>query len=194
MNIVYGGSFNPPTKAHQEIISILFDSLKIDNVILLPVSNKFNKDGLIDDNHRYNMLSLLDKRVIVSDLELHKDFHGTYYSLKELSNKYDDIHYVIGADNLDNLNKWINFQNLIKEFKFIVVGRDNIDVINIIDTKYSEYKDRFIYIDASLDMCSTSYRETKDENILTKEVYEYIKENHLYEEWLEWKMDLSRLL
>lgn len=46
MEVVYGGCFNPPTIAHQEIISYLANHY--DKVILIPTGNDYNKVGLID--------------------------------------------------------------------------------------------------------------------------------------------------
>ena len=44
MEVVYGGCFNPPTIAHQEIISYLANHY--DKVILIPTGNDYNKVGL----------------------------------------------------------------------------------------------------------------------------------------------------
>ena len=41
MEVVYGGCFNPPTIAHQEIISYLANHY--DKVILIPTGNDYNK-------------------------------------------------------------------------------------------------------------------------------------------------------
>lgn len=182
MNIVYGGAFNPPTKAHKEIINLLFEKFNPEHVIVLPVGKDYQKLDLIDDNYRIEMLYLLDERIIVSSIESGKRFSGTYASLNELSLKYDDIYYVIGADNLINLDKWINFPKLISKYKFIVFGRDNIDALEIIEKKYSLYRTQFIYVDSNIMVSSTDFRRKKDKDLLDDEVYAYILKHHLYEE------------
>ena len=78
MNIVYGGSFNPPTKAHKLIIDKLFQIFMPDNIIVVPVGNSYGKKGLIEFSHRYNMAKLLDNRVVICDFEDKEEYTGTY--------------------------------------------------------------------------------------------------------------------
>ena len=51
MNIVFGGSFNPPTIAHKEIIKTLC-SLNYEKVIIVPNGNKYNLKEMVSYNHR----------------------------------------------------------------------------------------------------------------------------------------------
>ena len=44
----------------------------------------------------------------------------------------EKIAFVIGADNLPLIEKWINVEGILSEFKIIVLGRNNIDISNII--------------------------------------------------------------
>ncbi len=96
MNIVYGGSFNPPTKAHLNIIKKLLDEFEEAKVILLPVGNDYKKKELIDFKFRSDMLHLMihpiSMKVIISDLEQRRGFKGTIGALNELSKTYDDLY------------------------------------------------------------------------------------------------------
>jgi len=181
MNIVFGGSFNPPTKAHKLILDKLFLLFKPDNIIIVPVGDSYKKKGLIDYTHRLEMVKLLDSRVIVSTLENNDAYLGTYDLLKKLSEDYDDLYYVIGSDNLIKLDTWINYKNLLRDFKFIVFNRYSVPLEDVILEKYPEFKDRFLIIQIDYDISSSKFRETKDSNLIPKEVYEYIIENNLYE-------------
>ena len=181
MNIVYGGSFNPPTKAHKLIIDKLFAIFKPDNIIVVPVGNSYGKKGLIEFEHRFNMASLLDRRVIVSDFENKEEYTGTYSLLNHLSELYTDLYYVIGSDNLKKLDTWINYKDLLRDYKFIVFNRYGLDLSEIIEEKYSEFKNNFIIVELNMDVSATSFRETKNRDVITDEVYEYILENNLYE-------------
>ena len=70
MEVVYGGCFNPPTIAHQEIISYLANHY--DKVILIPTGNDYNKVGLIDYKNRVEMLNIIIKpynNVVISTIE-----------------------------------------------------------------------------------------------------------------------------
>ncbi len=181
MNIVFGGSFNPPTKAHKLILDKLFLLFKPDNIIIVPVGDNYQKKGLIDYTHRLEMVKLLDSRVIVSTLENNDVYLGTYDLLKKLSEDYDDLYYVIGSDNLMKLDTWIDYKNLLKDFKFIVFNRYSVPLEDVILEKYPEFKDRFLIIQIDYDISSSKFRETKDANLIPSEVYDYIMENKLYE-------------
>ncbi len=181
MNIVFGGSFNPPTKAHKLILDKLFLLFKPDNIIIVPVGDNYQKKGLIDYTHRLEMVKLLDSRVIVSTLENNDVYLGTYDLLKKLSEDYDDLYYIIGSDNLMKLDTWIDYKNLLKDFKFIVFNRYSVPLEDVILEKYPEFKDRFLIIQIDYDVSSSKFRETKDANLIPSEVYDYIIENKLYE-------------
>ena len=181
MNIVYGGSFNPPTKAHKLIIDKLFVVFHPDNIIVVPVGDSYNKASLIEYKYRLEMAKLLDNRIIVSDLENTGKYLGTYNLLKKLSDYYSDLYYVIGSDNLINLDKWIDYKNLLHDFKFIVFNRHNLDLMDIILDKYKEFKDNFLVIDIDYDISSSEFRRTLNKDLIPNEVYNYILENELYE-------------
>lgn len=187
MTIIYGGSFNPPTIAHYEIMKYLIENYKDANFYFLPTNNFYHKDNLRDFHHRVEMLELLCKklknRVSVSDFEIKLDkYYGTYYTLKHFENPY----FVMGADNLLHINKWINFPNIIKDFKFIIIPRDNIDIEKTINenTDLQEYRDNLIILKSfnNIYISSSEFRKTQDSSLLLDEVFEYIKNNNLYKE------------
>ncbi|MFA5543375.1 MAG: nicotinate-nicotinamide nucleotide adenylyltransferase [Bacilli bacterium] len=184
MNILYGGAFNPPTIAHFEIIKVIKKSFPNDRLILLPAGDKYKDGNLIEFKHRYNMLKILvdkiDSNIIISDYENKiEKFIGTYYTLKFFRNP----HFVIGADQLRDLHGWINFNNIIKENKFIVFPRDGIDMHKILSEEpYSKHKNNFILMDnEELNVSSSDFRFKKQENVLDVDVLNYIKSNNLYE-------------
>ena len=186
INVIFGGSFNPPTIAHYEIAKILKGLPGVSNLIILPVGMKYQKDSLINDDKRLDMVKLLAKRVnaLVSDLELHNDkYYGTLHTLDELSKSFDDIYFVMGADNLLHLDKWINYETLLDKYNFIVFTRDDIDCEKVIDEKFQKYKDHFLLYPLHIDVSSTMVRDNIEENkeLLLDEIYEYIKEKGLYE-------------
>lgn len=183
MNIVYGGAFNPPSIAHYEIVKRL---KKLGNVIILPVGLKYHKDSLINDDVRLDMVKILAKSTgaIISDLELHNEqYRGTYHTLLELAKSFDDIHFVMGADNLVNLNKWINYQALVRDFKFIIITRDDIDCSKIIEENFGDFREHFTIMNLDMDVSSTEIRENVlgNRNLLLPEIYDYIVKNSLYE-------------
>ncbi|MFW5865419.1 MAG: nicotinate-nicotinamide nucleotide adenylyltransferase, partial [Candidatus Izemoplasmataceae bacterium] len=137
MHIIYGGAFNPPTKAHLQVYHFLKKELDFDTFIYLPVSSAYTKGELASNYHRLRMLKLMTKDypdIQISDLEMiDNEFLGTYQSLIRLS---DDLEgpcaFVIGSDNLKDLHTWKMAESLLSEFKFIVLNRQQ-DIKSIID-------------------------------------------------------------
>ena len=121
--VLFGGSFNPPTIAHYEIIKYL--SNNYDEVIVLPNGDSYNFAGKILDSfmHRVKMLNLMVKdlnNVKVLELENSDEFKGTYHTLRLLNHPT----FVLGADCLLKLHLWKNFDELMNENNFIVFSRN----------------------------------------------------------------------
>ncbi len=187
MHIVYGGSFNPPTKAHLEVYKTLKRKLPIDQFTFLPVGKAYKKESLKYATHRLNMLKIMVKPyedVKVSDIELKdKSFKGSYLSLKRLQSNGEPIGFIIGADNLKEIHRWKNFHKMIHEFKFIVINRENQPLEKMIDChpNLAYVKDQFILIkDFNIHASSTEYRQTRNANLLCEDVVQYIEQHNLY--------------
>lgn len=185
MKVIYGGSFNPPTLAHFQIGEYLLKKYPEANLIFLPTSSLYHKDDLASDKDRLMMLQIMcDKlgpRALVSDFEMKLDgYYGTSYTLSNIPNSY----FVMGADNLLNISKWINFPNVVAQNKFMIIPRDDININNIIssDDFLNKYKNNFIILHdfPKIDISSTNYRKTKKNDCLLEEVNDYIINNNLY--------------
>ena len=184
MILVYGGAFNPPTKAHYEIISLLKEKFHPNEFYLLPVGPQYNKPGVANYVDRFAMCELMGQKlgIKVSNMENEETYRGTYYALKEFSKIDKDVYFVMGADNFDYLDKWIMADKLVAEFKFIVLTREGYDVDKIYQTKFSIYRDNFVFIEYNSDISSSLYRKTRNKSLLITEVIEYINEKGLYKE------------
>ncbi|MDD4069406.1 MAG: nicotinate (nicotinamide) nucleotide adenylyltransferase [Candidatus Izemoplasmatales bacterium] len=189
MVVVFGGAFNPPTIAHKEIYFLIDKVIGFDHFIFLPVSNKYNKSTLINDEYRIEMLKILIKDLPKAQLSLLEidDFNylGTYESLKRLSDKFpnEEIAFIIGSDNLVNIKRWINSRRLVSEFRFIVINRNHQDATKIIekDPLLSENRDNFRIVSGFKQyVSSTAFRDSLDPYYVTEEIYQYIMEKDLY--------------
>ena len=188
MKIVFGGAFNPVTHAHIEVYKYVMSKIDASEFIFLPVSNAYTKSELESNFNRKNMLELATKEYIntsISDLELEdSDYLGTYQSLIRLSDKYnEEIAFVVGADNLFQMHKWINIHGILSEFKVVILGRNEINIKKLIkdDVVLNKHLNSFIiFEDFDLNISSTKFRETFDKVLVDNEVYEYIKKNKLY--------------
>ena len=52
----FGGSFNPPTLAHFEIVECALKEANLDKIIIVPMGDKYPKKDLALFEHRYNMI------------------------------------------------------------------------------------------------------------------------------------------
>lgn len=187
MNYVYGGSFNPPTLAHQKIILKLKEIDPLSHVILLPVGDDYRKTYLAPFKHRYQMLKLLTKNmtnVSISTLEKEHKYQGTLKSLNDLNESYKDLCFVMGSDQIKDLKSWINVETLLASYPFVILQRDkNLD-IKAIENEFMAYKHQFIWIPFDEDISSTQARLNKEirKNILSKDIIQYMNKHHLYEE------------
>ena len=184
-DVFFGGSFNPPTIAHKNIIKLL--SIDLDaNVLLVPNGDDYHYHNkqLLDFDKRVDMLNLLIKdmnKVTIDKGEQTRTFKGSVETLKH----YNHPWFVIGADSLAYISTWIEAKKLIKQNHFIVLNRPGFDVDEIFknDKLLDTYKNHFIVINYELgDISSSEFKKTFDETLVTKEVFEYITKNNLYKE------------
>ena len=119
--IIYGGAFNPPTIGHLKIIKYLVEKFPNNKIIILPTNNFYKSNEIVSYEHRKKMLEIMCEDIIenieISDYEqtLH-DYLGTYYTLEYFNHPY----FVIGADSLETLHKWIKYPDVVVDNKFIV--------------------------------------------------------------------------
>jgi len=144
---------------------------------------------LIDSHHRYNMIKLaveeLDN-IEVSDFEITSLKQPyTIETLKYFKEKYPDneITLVIGADNLEELDTWNNYKEILNKYTVIVVRRNDVNIEKLIEEKFKEYKENIIILDNNEDYTSSTMIRNKiksNEDVsefLNKKVEEYLKEN-----------------
>lgn len=187
--VVFGGSFNPPTIAHFNIAKHILKTLDCQQFFFLPVGDQYPKKELISANYRVDMLNLIChqlSRASVSLLEVEADHVLTSFeTLSLLQTQYPNqkIGFVIGADNLKDLPKWVQVEELIRHFFIIVFRRDDINVDEIIETLFKEQMERFIVLDSfdEMKVSSTQYRQNLNQKeLVLKEVDAYVHKHQLY--------------
>lgn len=184
MKVVFGGSFNPPTIAHEKIIETL--AQRFDEVIIVPNGEKYRRKELFSNNDRINMLQIIANQysnVTISTIELTREFEGTYKTLRELHHPV----FACGDDCLYDFKTWLHASELLAENKFLVFTRNNH--IEQIKKKIAEdaflaaYQDKIelVHIDYP-DISSKQYRNTLDDKYISKKILTYIEKNNLYKE------------
>lgn len=189
---ILGGSFNPPHKMHLDIALELINKHYVDNVVFVPTGSKYKyKNNLLPDKNRLEMLQILVKKndnLDVSDYEMKSEVVYTYQTLKYFKemNRNDEIYFICGTDNLSYMDKWMNGEEILSNYKILVIRRQGEDIDELLE-KFKIYKENIIVADIEQrDISSTEIREKLKNredvlDLLDKEVYEYIRKNKLYE-------------
>jgi nicotinate-nucleotide adenylyltransferase len=163
MNIaLFGGSFDPPHIGHKTIVIQALKNLNIDKLIVMPTFlNPFKSKSHFTAKQRLEMTKDMFKdiaKVEISNYETSLDKAiTTIQTVNYLYEKYNinKLYLIIGADNLQSLDKWTDINKLHKKVEFIVATRDNLPI----DNKYK-------LLDVNCDISSTKIR--KDLDIIQK--------------------------
>ena len=195
--IVFGGSFNPPLNSHFSLAEQIVNEYEnIEKVLFVPVNSKYEKEHLISNEARYQMLKLVcdkNEKFDVSRVEI--DSPRALYTIETLSileNEYPNniIKFATGTDNLKQIHTWEKADELTKKFKILVLERDNDDMDEIIaNNKFlSENKSAFIKVKNNIksNLSSTFVRAKikagKSIRYFTPdEIVDYMQNNKLYE-------------
>jgi nicotinate-nucleotide adenylyltransferase len=134
---ILGGAFNPPHRGHIQLAQFVLNTSKeFDEVWLMPAySHMYNKE-MASAEHRLAMCEIAakaDGRIKVFDYEIRNKLKGeTYYFFKrlkeetELTEKYQ-FAMIIGLDNANSFDRWVNYQELERMAQFVVVPRLGIE-------------------------------------------------------------------
>lgn len=194
--VIFGGTFNPPTRAHLDIATEALYYLDAEKVLFVPVSDLYKKDDVEISYHRVNMLNL----AIGNFRRLEIDFTEvdavkltyTYETVEKIKSQYQDkeLFLLIGADNLEDFKNWKNQRSIMENCSLLVVNRNNSSIDEIIESNeiLTEFKDKII--EAPIEEIEISSTEVRNriasgeleglENLVDKEVIDYIIENKLY--------------
>jgi len=135
--VVMGGSFNPPTVAHLQLMQAALDGVCAQRGYFVPVSHAYLKrkmrraeDGrmCLSENVRQEMLAglcAIDGRMRISALEYGTVKARTYDTMVALQAQHPDaeLYFVIGEDKLPQLKRWRLGVDGPENFKFIVFDR-----------------------------------------------------------------------
>ena len=188
---IFGGSFNPPHNMHTEIADYMIKQHYVDKVVFVPTGSKYAyKNNLIEEEHRYNMLDILNKKnanIMVSDYELKSEVVYTIDTLRHFKEEYpnDEICFICGLDNFSYIDKWKNGEEILTNYKIVVINRDGNDLEELL-VKYDKYRDNIIISNMEMkDISSTYIRDNigeidKVKEYLDEDVLRYIQENNLY--------------
>lgn len=183
---ILGGAFNPITKGHIELAKFVLDvSGEFDEVWIMPANKHMYGKQMVSPQQRIDMCELAaktDGRIKIFDYEIVNDLAGETYNFfkrlkteTELTEKYN-FSMIIGLDNANSFDKWVNYSDLEKMVRFVVVPRKGVERDMNIDWYL---KEPHIFINSETDIIEVS--STMIRNELNKEVPNYDK----LKEWLD---------
>lgn len=193
----FGGSFNPVTNAHLNIAKLVQQKYNLDKVVFVPMGDHYPKLELAKEEHRYEMLKIATRKedkLEVSDIELNLPNSLTMLqAFKKIEEQYKNIksYFIIGADNLNKLVSLDDFEILAKNYNFIVIGRNNINIQEKLKLNpiLERFKAHFNILEDNPyeNISATSVRNALKSgknnyvsNIIAYDVEEYIRKNKVY--------------
>ncbi|MBO5478818.1 MAG: nicotinate (nicotinamide) nucleotide adenylyltransferase [Clostridia bacterium] len=193
----FGGCFNPVTNAHINLANLAVEKFNLDKLVFVPMGDKYQKQDLANEEHRYKMLkiaTLNQEKLEVSDLELNLP-HAltTLQAFQKIEEQYQDItsYFMIGADNLNKLTNSRDFEILAKNYEYIILERQGIQIKELIAENpiLKRFENQFHILEnnpyekVSSTEVRNSLKNSEEQNLhtmISKEVYGYIKENQIY--------------
>lgn len=148
---LYLGSFNPFHNGHLEVVKTTLDDFKMDKVIIVPtMQNPWKKEKVLDIDKRVLIIinSLIERNKIFFPYTFDNDFiiepnllisliekrlippYYSYATLHTLKNKYcnDEIFVLCGEDTIKDIPNWMNGEQIIKDYNFLVVDRPKYSI------------------------------------------------------------------
>lgn len=181
--IIFGGTFDPVHNGHLRIASFAANKFSA-KVIFVPNKSPRWKEPLTDISHRKAMLEIALKKADfeyeISTYEVDKldEINYSIDTVKYFKDKYpkDNLYFLIGADQVNQFEKWQDAVELSKLSTIIFSNRpgfklneENIKTFNMVSLDFEE----------SGDVSSSNIRELKSLD-LDEEVLRYIEDNNLY--------------
>jgi len=157
---LFGGSFDPPHFGHKLVVTEALKSLDIDKLIVVPTFlNPFKAYAHHTSSERLLMSIEIFKsfeNVEVSDYEIEeKKPTPTAQTLQYFKKKYNVCYIIIGADNLNSIDRWYNFKWLNENVTWVVASRAGYPL------KSDQLRD-FITLEVDADISSTQIRNQEN--------------------------------
>lgn len=195
--LIFGGTFNPPHNGHFDLIRAFSEKISADKILIIPSSIPPHKssDELIDSADRVNMCKLAFANIEnaeISEIEIERKGKSfTSDTLHELSKQNKDcrLYFVTGSDMFLTLEKWHNFKDIFEKAVILTSPRNNEDYEKLIE--YGKYLNEIYGLKYDvlnkpvLEISSTDVRKKIKLNedvsdLISADVYRYIKNNNLY--------------
>ncbi|MBO7692268.1 MAG: NUDIX domain-containing protein [Methanobrevibacter sp.] len=191
----YGGSFDPVTNAHIDILKAISKKLRPNDMLMVGVANNDEKNYKTAINYRFTMVQdMVNEKLQKYNIRVVKQENRTYKFLQDYIAQtgvtINDFTICIGEDEWKSLcaGKWVNYELLLKHFKFLVVNRDSTNEIKA--PKGFNTNVTVIKANIGEGISASKVREILSKNpdshyedvkeLITHHTFRYIKENEMY--------------
>ena len=141
--IIYGGAFNPPTRAHQAILQAVVEkAASIDADVWLMLSGQRN-DKTISSSREVRikyaeaLLSDIDSmgvNIIINTVEIDNDKPTeTHQTVIDIDNKYPGRKqiWVFGSDSISTMTNWRGGEWLLNNLDMLIIQRAGYEIKNL---------------------------------------------------------------
>lgn len=199
---LYFGTFNPIHVGHLVIANYMADFTDLDQVwlVVTPQNPLKNKKSLLADYHRLALVNeaISDNfKLRSSDVEFKMQKPNyTSHTLSHLIDLHpsDEFSLIMGEDNLRNLHKWFNYEQILKNHNVFVYPRvltpqEEMEIGEIENESIDQFKNHphvKFYSDAPVMKVSSSFIRAAIKNkkdvryLLTEPVFRYVDEMNFY--------------
>ncbi len=185
---LFFGSFNPVHNGHLMLANYIVEYTDLDSIwfVVSPQNPFKDKESLLQDRHRYDMLEMAvknDSRFEVCDIEFNMPKPSyTIDTLNRLAELYPEteFHLICGMDNLVDFKKWKNAQEILDNYHLLVYPRKGYDGGELVN-----HKSVRIINAPEIEISSTFIRnavaESKDVRyFMPEKSYNYMIDNNFY--------------
>jgi len=154
---LFGGSFDPPHFGHKSVVEEALRVLDVDKIMVVPTFlNPFKKESHFTTEERFNLTKELFeslKSVLIDDYEIKQNKPTTTaQTLTYFQERYNVKYVIIGADNLENIDMWSEFEWLNRQITWAVASRAGYML------KSDKLRD-FKILEVEVDLSSTQIRK-----------------------------------
>lgn len=185
---ILGGSFNPIHIGHLILANWVLEEFSLDKIIFIPCYIQPLKSCLdfAQPDDRLEMIKLAifnNPKFDVSDFEIKRKRKSyTIDTLRYFKKIFENLYFIIGADNLKEFHRWKEPDEILKIAKLIVVNRGGYQIR--IPKKLRNIEIYHCKIPA-IEISSTNIRERLRKNfsikyLVPETVEKYIQTKQLY--------------
>ena len=154
---LYFGSFNPVHSGHLIIANHILNETNLKKVwfIVSPQNPFKTSTALLNEYDRLHLLKLAtedDQRIKISDIEfgLPKPSY-TSVTLIHLQERNPEHQYsiIMGSDSFQNLNKWKNYESIVKNYPIYVYQRQGFEIHNHVNANLNIVEAPLLQISAT---------------------------------------------